>query len=180
MKRINISLTTPGSIQKAIEELQSYKFSLKTKAYTLVDRLLAIGIRVAEENSGEYKGLIFYEPFISNEFDCVGFLIAQDKQKIVREWYRGGQLVSAEVSPLLMAEFGSGWFAEVLFALSGVGQGTFPGQIHAFDENGWTWTTKDGVRHYSMGETPTHPMHNASMALINNVVEVAREVFGNG
>jgi len=181
MKRLNISLTTTGSLQKAIEEIESYKNSIKTKAEIFIDRLLDLGIEVAKSSSGEYTGLIAYTSMkFVDEFDCIGILIAKDRAKIISEWFKGGQLVSAEVSPILMAEFGSGWFAEVLFAVEGVGQGTFPGQIHAFDENGWSWTTPNGVRHHSMGTKPTHPMHNASIALINNVMTIATEVFGNG
>ena len=76
-----------------------------------------------------------------------------------------------------MAEFGSGWLSEVLFNVSGVGQGTFPGQIHAFDEKGWYWTTEDGVKHHSIGEKPTHPMHNAMNEMIRDVEKIAVEVF---
>lgn len=181
MRRINISLTTLGSLQKAIDELNAYKQSLRDKAYIFIDRLLSIGIQTAESNSGEYQGWIFYySNIIVAEYDCIGILIARDKGKIISEWYKGGQIVSAEVSPLLMAEFGSGWLAEVLYNVPNVGQGTFPGQTHAFDEGGWSWTTPDGVLHHSEGIKPTHPMHAAELALINNVVSVAREVFGNG
>lgn len=180
MKRLNISLTTPGSLQKAVEELTNYKNSLKSKAQIFIDRLLDIGIEVAEVNSGEYRGAIsFTKMELSTDFDCIGILVARDKYQIISEWFRNGQLVSAEVSPLYMAEFGSGWYAEVLYAVQNAGQGTFPNQVHAFDENGWHWTTPDGVTHHSMGIKPTHPMHNANMALINNVTTIAREVFGS-
>lgn len=178
MKRINISLTTPGSLNSAIEYLKQYKEEISNKTKLFMEELLESGKSAAIINSGDYKGFIVYKTEISktkNGYD--GMLIATDGKKIERQWYRDGRLVSSEVSPLLMAEFGSGWLSEVLFNVSGVGQGTFPGQIHAFDEKGWYWTTEDGVKHYSRGEKPTHPMHNAMNEMIQDVERIAVEVF---
>lgn len=183
MKRINISITTKGSLNKAIEQLEQYKKSLVAKTELFVSKLLDIGINTAKDNSGAYEQYIsFYKEIDSNEFGCTGLLIAADSKKIISQWYRGGQLVSAEVSPLLMSEFGSGWLAKVYFpAVEGeVGQGTFPDQRHAFDPNGWSWTDENGVKHHSIGEQPTHPMYSALMAMIYQVNAIAKEVFGNG
>ena len=109
-------------------------------------------------------------------------MIAADSKKIISQWFRGGQLVSAEVSSLLISEFGSGWLAKVYFpAVDGeVGQGTFLDQRHAFDPNGWSWTDENNVTHHSIGERPTHPMYSALMAMIYEINAIAREVFGNG
>ena len=105
-------------------------------------------------------------------------MIATDGQKVIRRWYYKGSIKSEEVSPLLMSEFGSGWLAEVLYDIQGVGQGTFPHQKHAFDEEGWNWTTPDGVTHHSMGEPPQPTMFSAIVEMQNSIEEVAREVFG--
>lgn len=183
MKRINISLTKQGSITKAIEQLEQYKKDLATKTELFVSRLLHEGKITAEANCGAYGQYItFREELDANEYGCTGLLIATDREKIISQWYRGGKLVSAEVSPLLMSEFGSGWLAKVYFpSVEGeVGQGTFPGQRHAFDPNGWSWTDENGVRHHSIGEQPTHPMYSALMTMIFEVNRIAREVFGNG
>ena len=183
MKRINISLTTKGSLDKAIEYLEQYKKELVQKSEEFVSMLIDIGIQVAEMNSGDYGSYIVFRKELNPRKDgCEGLLIATDREKIVREWIRGGQIVSAEISPLLMSEFGSGWLAQVLFpSVEGqVGQGTFPNQIHAFDENGWWWTTPDGEKHHSKGEKPTHPMHEAYVMMYSEIEKVAREVFGNG
>lgn len=180
MKRLNVSLTTKGSLEKAIKYLEQYKKDLAKKSEEFISRLIDIGIYAGEINAGQYKNYIVFEKNLNlNKNDCEGLLIAMDKEKIIRQWYRGQTVVSAEVSPLLMSEFGSGWLAEVLFqsVVGKVGQGTFPEQIHAFDENGWWWTTLDGTKHHSKGEEPTHPMHQAYITMYSQIEKIAKEVF---
>ena len=191
MKRINLSLTTPGSLNKAIQALQDYKKEIERKSQKLISDLLDIGIIAAKANSGKYAGkILFTKEFPETK---TGLLIAIDGEKIISEWIRDGEIATAEVSPLLMAEFGSGWFAEVLFPnVEGlVGQGTFPGQTHAFDEGGWYWRDFDQEEYdatgniktkvnWSKGEQPTHPMHNASVAMLSEIDKLAKEVFKNG
>lgn len=180
MKKINISITKKGSIDNAIKLLKQYKSEIRDKTQVFVDKLLDIGIEMAYLTAGDYgKAIVFKKELNPVEYGFEGLFIAMDEQKIVREWVlSNGEVKSAEVSPLLMSEFGSGWLAEVLYSeLEGkVGQGTFPGQKHAFDPRGWYWKDKDG-KHYSKGESPTHPLHNAEMAMIEAIHSVAREVF---
>lgn len=187
MKRLYVSLTTDKSIEKAIEKLEEYKRELHAKTEEFVSRLIEAGIDTAESNCGQYAGMIVFKKHVFTFDDGVdGVLIATDGAKIVREWMRNGSVVSAEVSPLLMAEFGSGWLANVMSSRDyrsnalGVGQGTFPGQTHAFDKDGWWWKTPDGETHHSIGEAPTYPMYSALMAMLFEVDRIGKEVFGNG
>ena len=181
MKRVYLSITTASSFDRAINELQKYKKELSDKCAEFVNRLLEIGVEAAQDNSGNYRGFIVFRKHLLTFEDGVdGVLVATDGTKIVREWYRGGKVVSAEISPLLMAEFGSGWLAKVLDDIEGVGQGTFPNQTHAFDRDGWSWTTPDGEYHHSIGEAPTYPMHSAVLTMLFEVDRIGREVFGNG
>lgn len=178
MKRIYVSLTTNGSIAKGIRDLEQYKTDIVRKTKLLVDRLMDVGITTGIENSGDYAGMIVFRKEVIAGSDGVdGLLIATDGQKIVREWKYKGGIKEAEVSPLLMAEFGSGWLAKVLDNVDGVGQGTFPGQKHAFDVHGWFWTTPDGVKHHSYGEAPTYPVHSAFYAMMFEINRIAKEVF---
>jgi len=178
MKRIYVSLTTEGSIEKAIKALEEYKSDILEKTEVLVERLMDVGIESGIANSGDYAGMIVFKKEIVPGSDGVeGLLIATDGQKIIREWkYRGG-VKQAVVSPLLMAEFGSGWLAKVLDDVEGVGQGTFPGQTHAFDKDGWWWETPDGEKHHSYGEAPTYPVHSALYAMMFEVDRIAKGVF---
>lgn len=171
------------SIWKAIRELKSYRESLEVKNETFVRRLLDEGISVARENVGGYGRLISFSKNGHGGLKAVGYMIA-DSRPIIAEWAvkENGEEVkkTAEVNPLLMAEFGSGPMAEVLFDIAGVGQGTFPGQTHAFETSWWykDWETKEW--HQAFGIKPKHPMHEAEMAMIERVQEIAREVFYSG
>lgn len=185
MKReniINLSLTTPGSLTKALKRIQDYETEITKKTEIFISKLLENGISTAKRNSGKYRKYIYFEQkvYTYGQFDTIGLLIATDSQKIISKWMRHGEVVSAEVSPLLMAEFGSGWFAQVYFpAVKGiVGQGTFPEGKHAFDEEGWFWREPGSNEiHHSYGEKPTHPMYAATMAMIMIINKVALEVF---
>lgn len=181
MKTIRMALNQ-RSINHAIGELKRYKDSLAERNETFVVRLLEYGIHVAERDAGEYGKFIEFYKEGKGGIRTVGTLIAKDHPFTV-SWDVKGKKKTAEVSPLLMAEFGSGRLAEVLFDIQGVGQGTFPGQTHA-DEPYWWYKEwqEDGKGEWKMGFPirPKHPMYNAEMEMIQRVQEVAREVFGNG
>ena len=180
MKVLKIKLDSQ-SIADAVDELEKYKASLETKTAEFVSRLIDCGISMAQEKVGKGFGkYITFSKKVDGGKKAIGFLIAKDSP-IIAEWIiddDSGETKTAEVSPLLMAEFGSGWLAEVLFDVAGVGQGTFPGQTHAFDPNGWNYkSAEDGRWYRSKGVAPTHPMHGADIEMINEIETVAREVF---
>lgn len=179
MKQLSISLDSK-SINNAIKQLKDYKTSLQSKTKELISRLIDEGIEVAEQNTGGYGKYIKFSKNVKGRYSVVGFLIAEDSSKIIAEWDYKGDKKTAELSPLLLSEFGSATMAEVLFDIAGVGQGTFPGQTHAFESRWWykEWT-EDGTGEWKLGHgvQPTHPMHEADMAMLQKVEEIAREVF---
>lgn len=175
--KLRCSLTKPGDIDKLIDYLEEYKIRLNNQVNMFVDRLIDIGIKTAYDNCGEYAGYIRFYQEPQHSENGYAMLIATDGKKLIREWKYKGGTKSAVVSPLLMAEFGSGWLAKVLDDVEGVGQGTFPGQTHAFSPVGWWYTTLDGEHHHSIGEKPTYPMHAASMAMLIEIDNVAKKVF---
>lgn len=182
MRPIYLSLTKKGSFEAAIKQLEHYKERLDQNCEEFVRRLMEIGVETAEDNTGRYRGLIvFHKHLYSDDSWVDGVIVATDGTKLIREWYHGGEIVSYEVSPLLLAEFGSGWLAKVLDHVPGVGQGTMPGAYgHAFDKDGWSWVSPDGEKHHSFGEAPTYPMHTAVYAMMFEIDRIGREVFGNG
>lgn len=185
MKTIKISLNKAKSIDKAIEYLEKYQEDLQKKIIELKKRLIEeVGVKVAYENSGKYAGYLLFEPQGLN--DEVSFMVGTNTEKYVVEWYASKKDAknkenarSYEISPLLMAEFGSGWLAGSgeMFNIEGVGQGTMPDQKHAFDTRGWFWYDKDGSKHHSIGESPTQPMYQAAVAMMLEVDKIAKEVF---
>lgn len=170
-----------NELDKLISDLQDYSNDLDNKCAVFVSKLMDLGVEAAVDNSGQYRGLIRFEKHLFSDANgCDGIILATDGTKLIRQWLYKGGIKSVEISPLLMAEFGSGWLANVIGNVNGVGQGTFPNQKHAFDEGGWSWTTPDGEKHHSMGETPTYPMHNAVVKMLNEINRVGKEVFKNG
>lgn len=178
----SFDLFKKGSIDDLIGALEEYKAFIRSQTELFLSRLADAGIRAAEHNCGKYAGMIEFSKEIKKDgLSEVCFLIARDKQKVISRWrYRGapGGWKEAEVSPLWMAEFGSGWLAKVEFpVMQGVvGQGTFPNQKHAFDEDGWSWTDETGT-HHSRGEEPTSPMLKAINQMKEEVGRIAEGVF---
>lgn len=174
--KINIKLDT-RSVKMAIRNIKRYQEQLDEKCTLFVQKLADQGITTAKLNAGEYGHYITFSKVITNSrHETVGRLIAVGTPM---ERIRKGQTIF--VDPLLLAEFGSGWESKVLDNVDGVGQGTFPGQTHAFDPQGWWYIdATTGEKLHSYGEAPTYPMHSASIAMIFAINDVAREVFGNG
>jgi len=167
------------SLNHAIGELKKYKDSLQTKNEIFLKRLIDAGIRVAERNVGKYTGYVSFEKEVSSKGNVgIGILRGKDTKPFVSWWYYNGTKKEVDVSGILMSEFGSGWLAEVLFDVTGVGQGTFPGQTHATDFQ-WFWRDDKGL-HVSRGELPTHPMYKAMMEMYKEIYVIAREVFYSG
>lgn len=179
MKRINLTISKK-SINKAIDEVKKYKSSLMTKNELFVSKLIDEGISIAEVSKGFYGMYIVFEKKLEDHGSTVvGCLIGKDVKKLPITWNYYGQPKTREISPILFAEFGSGWLAEVLFDVSGVGQGSFPGQEHAFEPGGWSYMTMDGEWHHSKGFKPSHPMYKAELAMLDRIINIAREVYAS-
>ena len=179
------NLSTSG-INNLISQLEAYaEVDLPNIADMIVRRLAAIGIRVAE-----YSVYSDWRDCIEFKYEPTGFdlgqgeVIARDTTLIHRVWYASKKTSiknqrEAYISPLLMSEFGAGWYA-----LTGH-RGTFPGQRHAF-ESEWFWYDVNGKKHSSEEDyhmVATQPMYRAFVEMMLNVDKVAREVFaeyGNG
>lgn len=168
-----------SSIKRLQDDLRKYQSDLTNKCEIFVRRLAETGIEVAKHNTGNFGHYITFstkaEP---NKDGCKGILLATETGKIISKWQTKDGIKTADVSPLLMAEFGSGWRAENPANVEGVGQGTFPDQTHAFDKEGWYWTDLEGNLHHSYGITPKMPMYNAYLEMERKVIETAKDVFG--
>lgn len=174
-------------LKKLAKELRKYNRTLDSKIEEYLRLLTEEGIRVARLNEGKFAGYMAYSVEVKGR---TATLIASDIQKIIAEYYKSKTSptpIIAEVSPLLMAEFGSG--SHAIDGLDGaVGQGTFPNQTHAFDAGGWFWIDEnpsDNIHdfgngrylHHSSGESPTQPMHNAIMQMISIASVIARRIL---
>lgn len=168
-----------GSLSDIQKQLDDYKkdIMVKIERYTLA--LADHGISIAENNSGKMgKYILFSKKTEPMKDGCKVIIYAMDKQKKVSMWKVKNGIRSEVVSPLLMAEFGSGLKAQNPNGIEGVGQGTFPNQTHAFDSDGWYWLGMDDKWHHSTGFAPSMPMYKASQQLINDVEKLATQFFG--
>lgn len=163
------------NIDGLIDYLDTYSEELEDKAIRLSEMLADLGITVASQNVGGEWGsyLIFGKELEGDEV----IFYATDSGQIRVSWDNND---GYDVSPLLLCEFGSGQYANNPFSIPlPVGQGTMPGQTHAFDPNGWYWR-ENKVLHHSVGVPPDSPMYKASLEIMESVGKIAKEVFNVG
>lgn len=191
---MRVSLDTK-ELDALADYLDNYARTFEQKVQTFLERLAEKGIEVASVNGGDFSSYIVYSKKVESGTKVL--MIAKDREEITNSWYASStskELRQETISPLLMAEFGSGHYAiSAEGEASGLGgQGTLNKYGHAFDTNGWYWwsddaTSMDGVplnekngrwRFHSRGTHPSQPLHKAVMACIEQVEGIAREVFG--
>lgn len=179
-KRVFKADLSVKGIEQLKKDLLNYKDNtLPNLLKQYVTALAQEGISVGKQNVGGFRKYITFS--IKTEMDkdgCKALMLASENGKIISTWKSYGEIKTAEVSPLLMAEFGSGWGAENPMQIQGVGQGTFPGQTHAFDKEGWYWIDEDDNLNYSKGITAKMPMYKASIRIQEIAIKKAKEIFG--
>lgn len=173
-KRVIRGELSSKGIQNIINQLQDYKQDLHRKAELLCQRLAEVGLTVAQTKIGESplgKTISLRIDMEPSKAGCKAMLIAS------------GQTKSNDygtVNTLLLVEFGAGVFYNPSdnpkAGEMGYGIGTFPGQIHAF-EDGWYYWGEDEKWHYTHGVKATMPMYSASVAIREQVASIAKEVF---
>ena len=168
-------------LQNAIKDIKAYQNSLNRKCEELCRRLAVEGIRITQSrigDSGFGKYIHLGSEITPQQTGCKAIFYMEDTAKIKSEWQTKDGVRSAEVSPSLMIEFGSGQKAENPANIAGVGTGTFPGGKHG-NEPGWYYMDLEGNWHYSTGISPKMPMYYAGKELREKVLAIAREVFGS-
>lgn len=171
--KINARLNS-RDITDALNKVRWYENYLQSKVEQFVSELAEVGITVAKANTyveydDEYKDmgdLLDFSKDITVGGGKTTCTLTVTGQVYTKTWQGG----SAEVNPLLMAEFGSGWRA-----IEGH-QGTFPNQHVAFMRP-WHWTDSNGTPHESYGSEPSRPMFRAKEEMEKQIHEVAERVF---
>ena len=180
-KHINLDITNPKSIEKTIKYFEEMRDSFPRKVEQLCTELADIGIRIAIAQSGgsELASYVLFSKEIKSKSDdgCEVIMFGRNITHVFGEGVN-----AAEINPILMMEYGSGWIGSPTKTIGldtqiEVGQGTFPGQTHAFDEQGWFYRDKNGVLHRSYGEEAYYPMQNAYDYMQTQVDEVIARVF---
>ena len=181
-KRVYPADLSVKSLNKLKQDLLNYKSSiLPRKCDELVRRLAESGIPVVESNM-EQAGFTYDEEGIQSGSDTehrtyvkVDSLIGMSRATLVLE--------GREV---LFIEFGSGVYHN---KEAGVGGSEHPkGPENGFligtygmghgSQQIWGYYADSGALVLTHGTKATMPMYNADMEIRNNVVRIAREVFG--
>ena len=172
--KISFNVFNPASIDAAIKQIEEYRDNLEVKAQELAERLANIGYAVSFQIMAQH---VYSGETISS----------LQVQEIDPNHY---MLVAGSVA-LLFFEFGAGvgGAGHPLAGEFGMGPGTYPGQKHANDPNGWWFPTDDAnlairtdketgiMWAHSKGNPPYMPMYNASRQIRADLLKTAREVF---
>lgn len=175
-KTFKTDLSVKG-INKLKKQLIQYRdVKLRKKLEQYVSELLRLGINVAQTNINESplgKYVALTTDISSDKMGCKGILIAigQNKESEGREPF----------NTLLAIEFGAGIYynssENPKSAEMGFGVGTFPGQIHAFEDGWYYWDENASKWRYTHGVKATMPMYKADIEIIAQAVSVARKIF---
>ena len=166
-----------NGIEALKRRLLQYKDNLPIKCENLVSRLLQSGVEVSQARINESplgKYVTVTTNISADKMGCKGILLAKGAVK-EQEGY-------APFSILLAIEFGAGVHYNPTPNPNadkfGLGVGSFPGQIHAFQSEGWMyWDEKAQEWRHTYGVKATMPLYNADIEIIQNVIRIAKEVF---
>ncbi len=166
-KRIIKCSLSSKSIQNAIKELKKYENDLQRKNQIFVQKLADAGILVIRETMesvpAEEKGSYYTEIINNSNGDLVGAAIRLTGDKVLFLEFSAGITYGTDAYPLPSG--------------SEYGIGTYPGQTHAYDPNGWWYIDENGEKHHSYGNRAYMPMYHAEEAIILAIRSIAKEVF---
>ena len=181
--KINARLNTT-SINNAIEQIEQFKKELQVKLELFVSELAEVGIEVAKRNilveeDGQMidrSNLVTFSKQVDATATGATCIIIATATPYVTSWKKskaGKDVLTAQVNPLLMAEFGSGTFA------TGEWRGSFPSPTAKknAERGAWAWYDVQGGKHHSVGNAPTRPLLKARQEMEQQILEVAERVF---
>ncbi|WP_394919019.1 hypothetical protein [uncultured Robinsoniella sp.] len=176
-KKISFGLSI-REIKQTVNAIERYKKDLNSKVKEFCQALVMFGQVKAIQSANDSplgKTITITTDISRTATGCKAMLIGigQTRQS---EGYN-------PVNTLLLIEFGSG----IKYNPNdnpkdnefGMGVGTFPGQIHAFQEEGWYYWGEDEQWHHSYGVKATMPMYNASKEMRAQIVKIAKDIFNS-
>lgn len=169
-------------IEQLKKDLLNYKeVELPNKIRKYVSELLKLGISVSQSRVDESplgKYITLSTDISSDKMGCEGILIAKGE---VKEKVDKDGKAYPPFSTILAIEFGAGIHFNPTPNPNadkfGLGVGTFPGQIHAFEDIWFYWDETDQKWKPAHGVQATMPMYSAQIELIKNAVKIAKGVF---
>lgn len=160
--KITINPYDPKSIDKAIEQLQEYKKDFLAKEQIFIKRLAEIGVSVATTG------------FALADYDGVKDVQVTMNQSGTKA------TVTAFGETVGFLEFGTGvkypeWDSSGM-KYTPPEHGTY-GKGHGASSKGWWFTISEGSSMHTYGNPPAEAMLTARNTMIEQVVQIAREVW---
>lgn len=167
-KKIKVNLS-PASVDRAIKELEEYETHLKERCTAYGQALKQFGLtRLKAEllphiDSGETIGSI--TAIDESTDNTVRFRLCVTSEAILFLEFGAGIKYSSESHPQ------AGDF--------GYGPGTYPGQGHWNDPDGWWYQGDDGEYYHTYGQPANKPIYITAQQMREQLVTLARQVFAN-
>lgn len=175
-KRIEINLFSDKSIQNAIKALRDYENSLTYKCRLLAERLAEKGVEVARIEvtsldaifTGDLMRSIHAEHIGNIKGGGIWAVVADDESAVFVEFGTLGSMGGKKEYPYPLPD-GVHW---------NYGSGSNIIQLNG--KYGWFYKGDDGKVYWCEGMDSRPFMYLTGIELEKDVVQVAREVFGNG
>ena len=175
-KTIKIDLFDGKSLQQAIKQIESYRDNLPRKCQEICRRLAEEGVRVADVAINSVpigKTITLTTDINPSKMGCRAIMKMTGRETRTED---GRVFYTA-----LAIEFGAGirynQTANPKASEFGMGVGTFPGQTHAENPEGWYYLDSNGEWKHSYGVQASMPMYKASVALRQKIDSIVKEVF---
>ena len=176
-RTININLFDGKSIESAIKTIEQYRNDLPRKCQEICRRLSEEGVRVADVAINSVpigKTITLTTDINPSKMGCKAIMKMTGKETRTED----GRIFRTH----LAIEFGAGIrynpTANPKSSEFGMGVGTFPGQSHAFQSEGWYYFDSNGEWRHSYGVQASMPMYKASVEMRQKIDSIVKEVFG--
>lgn len=171
-RRIKMSLSE-SSINDAIRRIQDYKNSLvNEKIETFVRMVAELGRAMIVQVVGQISSEENEDPNWTIDYDYKDHsatLYAKNKKILFIEFSAG---ITYGMSNFQSLPNGTPYG-------TGYGMGTFNPQSDKWkDPDGWWYQGEDGEFHHTYGNAAYTPMYTADVEMHNNLVRIAKHVFG--
>lgn len=175
-KKLNISLTRSGDIDKCIKYLKDYSLSLDDKCLQFAHILAELGIKVLNAElrniSSFYKG---------EDISTSGEVLLTDNGWSAVIKMGGSQAIFIEFGAGVTFNGGKGSSKHPLGKKNGFTIGSYnPGSPNATNPQGWWYKNKWGESQHTYGTPTFAPLYTSSLELLATIQNVAKEVFNNG
>lgn len=166
-KVLNVELNYK-SVMNAVNCLYQYEASISKKVDELIKRLSDIGVNVIDSTMMNVPPVDRGQYSIDKSGDSKHIFITLSGDQVLFIEYSAGITFGTNSFSGLPNNPNYG---------SGMGVGTYPGQTHAEDPEGWYYKDRYGQSQHTYGIRAYQPMFNADMEMRKQIVSIAKEVF---